>query len=544
MIALYLGTLLALVATSGQAFSPPSGRNGHVLVELLAGRSFSQPQKRFATSSPTEELDVNDGESPNGGSNLQEKSPPDTHFSKRDRFLESLPKIGRRKDELDQRILKTAIPNMINLGVVPIVNSVDTFWVGRLGVALALAGQSAANQATFTLYFLIAFLPNITAPLVASAVASNNTEEAQKRVSESLFLCNVLGFLGTVLLVSFPRRILSALVLPADAPAMAFAAPYLRWRAVGMVPSLISATGFAAYRGMLNTVTPLKVSLMTNAANLVLDPLCIFNGGFGFVGAAIATAVSETLGGLTYLRLLFRRKLTRWSLLLRPPSFKSITRLLQGGIAMLIRQLALNVGFLVATRRAQLLDPSGVSGAAYGITMQMYNVGIILLVAMQSTTAALVPASLVKEGPTSAQKCSDRLFAWSSLVGLLLGVAQYLLIPVLVPVFSTLPEVREAVRMPALIASLILVVNGPIFAGEGVMLGLGSYKELAMITGAWTVSMIGCLASPLGKRLDGIMWSILVSAIMGQVMVVGHYLKFCPLVKQVKEEAAAAAIAP
>jgi len=451
--------------------------------------------------------------------------------SKRSRFLESLPNL-RKKNELDESILQTAIPNMINLGVVPIVNAVDTFWVGRLGLALALAGQSAANQASFTLFFLIAFLPNITAPLVASAVASNNTEEAQKRVCETLFLSNVLGLVGTFLLVAFPRQVLTTLVLPADAPAMEFAAPYLRWRALGMVPSLISATGFAAYRGMLNAVTPLKVSLMTNVFNLILDPLCIFPGGMGFVGAAIATAASETLGGLTYLKLLLRKKLARWSLLLRPPKLKSMLPLLQGGISMLIRQLSINVGFLIATRRAQLMDPSGVAGAAYGITMQINSVGTILLVAMQSTTATLVPASLAKEGKDSARKCADRLFAWSSIVGLLVGTLQYTLLPVLVPLFSTLPEVRAAVRVPALIASLIHMVDGPIFAGEGVMMGMGSYRDLAIITGGWIAIMIGCLMSPFGKSLDGIMWSLFFSSVVSQVAILWHYLKMSPLARK------------
>jgi len=280
---------------------------------------------------------------------------------------------------LDSLILKTAIPSMINLAVVPIVNAVDTFWVGRLGIALALAGQSAANQACFTIFFMIAFLPNITAPLVAKAVASGNTEQAQDRVSESLWLCNVLGLMGTTLLFLFPQQVLSKLVLDVDSPAMAFAAPYLRWRALGMVPSLISATGSAAYRGMLNTVTPLKVSLVTNAMNLVLDPLCIFSTPVGFVGAAIATAISEGVGGLIYLNLLVRRKLIKWSKFsfFRPPPWSAIRPLLQGGAAMLIRQLAINIGFLVATKRAQMMDPSGVSGAAYGIVMQLYSVFLI-----------------------------------------------------------------------------------------------------------------------------------------------------------------------
>eukprot|EP00548_Thalassiothrix_antarctica_P013991 CAMPEP_0194167278 /NCGR_PEP_ID=MMETSP0154-20130528/2606_1 /TAXON_ID=1049557 /ORGANISM="Thalassiothrix antarctica, Strain L6-D1" /LENGTH=576 /DNA_ID=CAMNT_0038878139 /DNA_START=268 /DNA_END=1995 /DNA_ORIENTATION=+ len=457
--------------------------------------------------------------------------------TKRVRFMNSLPRFllfGRKSDDLDNRIINTCVPNMINLGVVPIVNSVDTFWVGRLGSALALAGQSAANQASFTVFFLIAFLPTIIAPLVASSVANGETEEAQRRVCESLFLCSALGLVGTVALTVFPRQVLSWLVLPSDAPAMDYAAPYLRWRALSMVPSLMSATGFAAYRGLLNTVTPLKVSLGTNALNLVLDPLCIFAGGMGFVGAAVATAVSELVGGLTYLKLLLRRKLVRWSLLFRPPSLESLLPLLQGGAAMLLRQLAINVGFLVATRRAQLMDPTGVAGAAYGITMQMYSVGIILLVAMQSTAATLVPSTMAAvaakkkkndndeqessnnketrsyssdDAMSEARAVGDRLLGWSSLVGLVVGGLNYALLPVLVPVFSTLPEVQKAVYAPSLIASLLHIMNGPVLAGEGILMGLGCYRGLAFVTTAWIAAMVGLLSTSMAqKRIDGIMW--------------------------------------
>lgn len=459
---------------------------------------------------------------------------------KLDRLLKSLP---FQKDALDGLILKTCVPTVMNLMVVPLVNSVDTFWVGRLGVAMALAAQSAANQACFTLYFLIAFLPNMTAPMVASAVSSGDDDQARERVCESLFLCNVLGALGTMALMIYPRQILTALLLPAGSPVLDYAVPYLRWRALGMVPSLMSATGSAAYRGLLNTVTPLKVSLMTNGVNLLLDPLLMFGArgvgfkGFGFVGAAKATAVAEILGGATYIRLLLRRKLATFRLLLKPPPLKSLIPLLTGGAAMLLRQLALNIGFLVATRRAQVLDASGVSGAAYGITMQIYSVGIIALVGMQNAAAALVPSfrnakdvADPLERDENARNAADRLLGWSTLVGLGLGIGQLALLPVLVPLFSTLPEVREAVQMPSLIAALIHVVNGPVLAGEGILMGVGAYKELALITMGYIATMIGCLSwTPLGQRLDGIMWSILLSSMVQQVGVVGHYLKFGPL---------------
>ena len=288
------------------------------------------------------------------------------------RFLSSLPSLKKNQlgDETDKNIIKTALPSMLNMAVVPLVNSVDTFWVGRLGIALALAGQSAANQAFFTLYFLVSFLPTITAPLVATAVGSGDTEEAKDRVCEALFLSNVLGAIGTIMLVGFPETSLG-LVLSKDSPAMKYAVPYLRFRALSMIPALISATGFSAYRGLLNTVTPLKVSLVTNVVNLIADPILI--KGFGVGGAAIAIAGAEGLSGRIYLKLLMRRKLAQLSRMFKPPSWSSLKPLIQAGAAMLGFQMVLNVAFLTAARRVQAMDPTGVSAAAYGTNEQSVN---------------------------------------------------------------------------------------------------------------------------------------------------------------------------
>ena len=444
-----------------------------------------------------------------------------------DRVRQALP--GRKRDrELDRTILTTAIPSMINLAVVPIVNSVDTFWVGRMGVALALAGQAAANQAFFTIFFLVNYLPTITAPLVAAAVGSGDEEAAKKRVCEALFLCTVLGGIGTVALVSFPVWGAN-LVLQEGAPALSYATPYLRFRVFSLIPALVSATGFAAFRGMLDTVTPLKVSLGTNLLNLVLDPLLIFATPLGFLGASIATAISEAAGGLVYLRLLIRKGLASVREIVRPPPLSSLIPLLQGGLTMLGRQLAINVGILSAARRAQCLDPTGVSGAAYGIVMQMYSIGIVMHVALQGTAAALVPSTLAKSGPDEARRVSDRMFSWSLIVGCLLGVTQMLALPSIVPLFSTIPEVQQAVYLPGLLISILHVINSPVFWGEGVMLGLSKLKELMLITACNICVMVGCLSSPLGQRLDGILLSILAWSTSQAISVVVYYLRFSPL---------------
>lgn len=396
----------------------------------------------------------------------------------------------------------------------------------------------------------VSFLPTITAPLVAEAIGKKDWDTAKTRVCESLFLSNILGGLFSLLLIGFPKQVLR-LVLPPSLSdtgggVIDYAVPYLRYRAFGMIPALFSSTGFAAYRGLLNTVTPLKVSLVTNLLNLILDPLCIFGlektgitvvpafllkfwNGLGASGAAAATSISEFTSSMIYLRLLMRRKLIVVSKLLKPPSVKSLLPLIQGGLAMLLRQLTLNVAFVSAARRAQVLDPTGVSAAAYGITMQIYSLGVVAHLGVQATAAALVPSARAISGDDAARDVADRIFAWGSMLGVILAAVQLFALPRITPWFSPLPEVQQAVKGPAAISSFIHLVNGLVFAGEGCMLGLGQFRDLSLLTTLGVGVMVGCLASPLGRTLNGVLISLAMFNLVQGVAVTLHHVRISPL---------------
>lgn len=473
-------------------------------------------------------------------STIQHYDDDDEDFSSWNRLVKSLPKFVPPPDDLDVKILSTAIPTMLNLMVVPIVNAVDTFYVGRLRDPLALAAQSAANQCFFTVYFLAAFLPTITAPVVARAIGNEDWEAAKDRVCESIFLCNILGGLGAITLIVFPEKVLSLVISETSGSGVLdFAVPYLRCRAFGMVPALLSSCGFAAYNGMLNTVTPLKVTLTTNLLNMILDPLfifgvggtggSIFRRGFGAAGAAAATSVSEFTSSLIYVRLLMRRKLIELSKLLKPPPLKSLMPLIQGGLAILLRQATLNVAFVTAARRAQALDPTGVSGAAYGITMQIYSLGVVAHLGVQATAASMVSSCRAYGGDKAGREVADRLFSFGVLLGVMLALGQYLLLPLITPLFSPLPEVIEAVKGPAAISSFIHLVNGLVFAGEGTLLGLGAFKDLAIITAMGVCVMVGSLLSPMGQSLNGILLSLAAFNTFQGLGVLVHHIRLSPL---------------
>jgi len=397
---------------------------------------------------------------------------------------------------------------------------------------------AAGQQAFFTIYLLVSFLPNIVAPSVASAMSSGDIKEARNRVKEALFSANFLGAIGTVLLVFFPKFSLNMMVLSRDAPAMEYAVPYLRLRGLALIPALVTSTGFAAFRGLLDTITPLKVALAANLLNLIADPLLIFGvagplsiffKGIGVCGAAVAITGAQTFSGIVFMYLLLRKKLVTLRGIFEIPSWIRLRPLIIGGFTVLMRQLALNIAFLTPLSRAQAIDPTGVQAAAYGIVNQIYSIGCVCNIAMQSSAAALVPAARAKGGDGAARMIADRAFSWGTIIGTVISTLQFVALPFILPHFSTLPEVREAVKIPALISCLVQLVNGPLFAGEGVMLGMGCFRDLMLSTAIGVSVMYACLSSPLGKSLNGIMTSLLVFNVYRAFAMLLHYFKIGPL---------------
>lgn len=229
------------------------------------------------------------------------------------------------------------------------------------------------------------------------------------------------------------------------------------------------------------------------------------------------------------MRLLIRRKLVQLKRLLKPPSLKALIPLIQGGLAILLRQATLNVAFVCAARRAQALDPSGVSAAAYGITMQIYSLGVVAHLGIQATAASMVSSARATRGDSAGRETADRIFGYGCLLGMVLAVGQYFLLPTITPLFSPLPEVIEAVKGPAAISSFIHLVNGLVFAGEGTLLGLGAFKDLAIITAMGVLCMISCLISPLGKSLNGILLSLAAFNLFQGLAVTLHHVRVSPL---------------
>lgn len=195
----------------------------------------------------------------------------------------SLPGVWPCMDALDRSLIKIALPLIANFAINPLIGAVDLFWVSRMGNALAVAGQAAANQVFNSIFWMTSFLPSITATLISKENAKGNQEGVQDAICQALFVGIVFALLSSVLMFLNPAKVLAS-VLPVGSPALQYAKPYFFIRSLSFLPALISLVGFSAFRGIVDTKTPVKINAFAQVFNAILDPLLIFTFAMGITG--------------------------------------------------------------------------------------------------------------------------------------------------------------------------------------------------------------------------------------------------------------------
>ena len=262
----------------------------------------------------------------------------------------------------------------------------------------------------------------------------------------------------------------------------------------------------------------------------------------GVVGAALATLFSEIASGGAFIYLMMKRQMMSWKKILRVPSWAQLRPLLEGGASLQLRNVALNLTFLMVARVVQSLDETGVSAAAHAMAIQTFQLGGVVLLALSVVAQTMVPNELVEKvdeatgqmqgGKRAAKNVANRLMSWGFVLGVALGGLQLLMLPLLQK-SSPLEEVRKAAIIPSILASLYQVINGLVFIGEGVMVGCGNFLQLSLST---AVSTSFCLAAlntlPRSFGLAGVWMSFGVFNVARLIGVWLHQTRYGPLSKR------------
>lgn len=190
-----------------------------------------------------------------------------------------------------RRIFSLAWPIILANCTVPLLGLADTAVIGRSGDARALAAIALGALIFNFIYWGCGFLRMGTTGLSAQAAGEGNEAELRATLMRALIIGAAIGIIGVASqhwIIQFSLGLLSA-----DEGAEAIAAQYIAIRIWGAPASLATFAIMGAFIGLARSDLLLKVQLLLNGLNIVLDVLFAGFLGWGVQGIALGTALAE-----------------------------------------------------------------------------------------------------------------------------------------------------------------------------------------------------------------------------------------------------------
>lgn len=382
-------------------------------------------------------------------------------------------RLTARLRPVDRQILALAVPSLGALVAEPLFVLVDSAVVGRLGTA-PLAGLALAGTVLTTAVGLCVFLAYTTTASVARALGANDRTRALRLGVDGMWIAAGLGVLLAAALLAAAPALLTALGAPADV--LPHAVAYLRWSAPGLPGMLVVLAATGVLRGMLDTRTPLWVAVGGAVLNAVLSVVLVLGVGMGVAGSGLGTAITQVLMAVVLGVVVVRGARREGVALL--PSGTGVLHGARSGVPLLLRTLSLRAALLLAAWVAAGLGT--VSLAGHQVVMAVWGLIAFALDALAIAAQALVGRSLGAGDVGGTRTVLRRTLQWGTGAGAVLGLV---LAPVawwLGPLFTDDDAVRRAVAVALWVVAVTLPVAGWVFVLDGVLIGAGDGRYLAL----------------------------------------------------------------
>jgi len=416
--------------------------------------------------------------------------------------------LNTNKRAMLATVCALAWPTIVEEALATVVQYADSAMVGRLGAhASACVGMTAST--TWLVNSPMRAIGVGVLACIARAVGAKNENMARRMAVQSVLLTLILGaVLGAATLAVSP---VLPLWLGAEESLRHDGSVYFAIVCAPMLFRAALAVFGAAIRATGDTRRPMLINVGMNAANIVLNffliyaprevslfgkPVAVYGAGMGVAGAALATAISYTLGGLLMTVLMWRNPVLSPRGCPLKPDREAMLPCVRIGVPVMLQRVAACLGHVVFTSLVTSLGTVALATHSLAITAEeaFYIPGY----GMQTAASTLAGQALGARDEKRLNQISLLMVLMTTALMAVTGAILFAIPGRMMALFTQ----DEAVIAGGITVLRIVAVSEPIYGAGiiwgGVFNGVGDTKapfviELICMWGVRIVSTALCV---------------------------------------------------
>ncbi len=400
-------------------------------------------------------------------------------------------------------IFSLAWPTMLEQLMQTAVQYIDTAMVGTLGTH-----ATAAVGATTTIGWLVT--SSISAlgigflTFIAQAYGADDRDQASRIASQAVLTVLVVGVLSTALTLGLSSRV--PVWMQVDESIRGLTAQYFFILYLPMLPRTATIIFGTALRAASDTKTPMRVGILTNVINTVLNFLLIYptrtlslfglsftmpGAGLGVAGAAAASAVAFTVGGVWITVKFWQHPVISPRGRGLKPDMQVLRPCLKVALPNMLQRFGSSLGYVAFAAMINALGE--VSTAAHTIANTVESAFYIPGYGMQTAAATLAGNALGAKDNKRMHDFARVTLLMEMLMMIVSGGLLFAFAPQMMRLFSRSPQV---IALGATVLRMVAVSEpfyGVSIIIEGMMMGVGRTVTpfVFNITGMWGVRIVG-----------------------------------------------------
>ena len=400
-------------------------------------------------------------------------------------------------------IFSLAWPTMLEQLMQTAVQYMDTGMVGVLGTR-ATAAVGATSTVNWLIGSTISAISVGFLAYISQSMGAGKEEQARRASGQAVMTVLIVGILFTLLTIGLSGKV--PVWMQVDPPIQKLASSYFLILYSPMLFRTANIIFGTVLRAVGDTKTPMQVGVAFNIINIVLNYFLIYStrtvtlcgkdlvipgAGWGVQGAAAASAIAYTIGGVAITYKLWKHPdISPKGQSLRP-DFAVLTPCLKVAVPNMFQRFATSLGYVAFASMINSLGETAT--AAHTIANTVESAFYIPGWGMQTAAATLAGNAL---GANDNKKLNGLARAIMPLeIGLMVisGGLLFIFAPVLIRLFSSDAQV---IRLGSTVLRMVAVSEpfyGVPIVIEGMMQGVGKTVTpfIFNVVGMWGVRILG-----------------------------------------------------